>query len=36
MRVTACSGANWEEHENLDHRRLGFQGEKSELATGFI
>lgn len=26
MRVTARSGANWEESENLDHRRLGFSG----------
>lgn len=31
MRVTVCSGANWEEYENLDHRRLGFQGERSWL-----
>lgn len=30
MRVTACSGANWEEYENRDHGRLGLQG--GELA----
>ena len=35
MRVTACSGANWEEYENLDHRRLGFSG-RGELARRFI
>lgn len=29
MRVTACSGANWEEYENLDHGRLGLQGERA-------
>lgn len=29
MRVTACSGANWEEYENLDRRRWGSQGEGS-------
>lgn len=29
MRVTACSGANWEEYENPDHGRLGLQGERA-------
>lgn len=32
MRVTAHSGANWEEYENLDRGGgLGFQGEESWL-----